>query len=243
MNKLKHNVNKDFTVAPNQIFRDNRLSFKAKGLWLQIVSLDEGWNFSMSGLAKLAKDNEAAIASAIRELAKFGYIKWQKVSGEHGRFTVVVTTLLPVSPPAILPHGEIPHAKLPHGEIHDNKIQKDKVLTNKVKNNKGVFVSEKEFRLITEKLGQSNKVKYLAGRKEKLAKRLETFKLEEILKAAKNLSGSPFHRGENENGIVYATFDFLMRSDEQVDKWLNNEDSTDDIEDTNWQDKIDLSKI
>lgn len=64
------------------------------------------------------------------------------------------------------------------------------------------------------------------GRKEKLKTRLKTFPLKKILSALDNLSKSKFHRGDNDRGWV-ADPDFLIRSDEQVDKWLNKEGKSD----------------
>lgn len=58
------------------------------------------------------------------------------------------------------------------------------------------------------------------GRIKKLNSRLKTYQIEDILKALEALSKSSFHKGENDRGWK-ADPDFLIRSDEQVDKWLN----------------------
>lgn len=84
-------------------------------------------------------------------------------------------------------------------------------------------VTEEDFRQITRTLKESEKVRFLEDRKRVLRERLKTFTLEEIIQAAKNLSKSPFHMGENEQGTKYACFDFLMRNNKQVDKWLNSD--------------------
>lgn len=59
------------------------------------------------------------------------------------------------------------------------------------------------------------------GREIKFNLRLKKFTLEEILKALDNLSKSEFHQGDNDRGWK-ADPDFLIRNDEQIDKWLNN---------------------
>jgi hypothetical protein len=56
-------------------------------------------------------------------------------------------------------------------------------------------------------------------RGEKLRARLKTYTFEEIKKAMENMSRSPWHQGENERGWK-ADPDFLLRSDEQIDKWI-----------------------
>lgn len=52
--------------------------------------------------------------------------------------------------------------------------------------------------------------------------RLRTFSLDDLIRACDNLHTSEWHRGENPNGKIYGTIDFLIRSDEQIDTWANN---------------------
>lgn len=56
------------------------------------------------------------------------------------------------------------------------------------------------------------------GRERKLKLRLERYSFEEILGAVDTLASSPFHQGNNARGWK-ADPDFLLRSDEQIDKW------------------------
>lgn len=57
------------------------------------------------------------------------------------------------------------------------------------------------------------------ARADKLKLRLKTYKYEEIVKAMENLSRSKWHQGDNERGWK-ADPDFFLRTDEQIDKWL-----------------------
>lgn len=57
------------------------------------------------------------------------------------------------------------------------------------------------------------------GRSHKLALRLKHFTFDQIMEALDNLAASPWHRGENDRGWT-ADPDFLLRADEQIDKWL-----------------------
>lgn len=59
-----------------------------------------------------------------------------------------------------------------------------------------------------------------AGRGSKLSLRLKTYSFEQIKKSLENLSKSEWHQGKNDRGWK-ADPDFLLRSDEQIDKWLN----------------------
>ena len=59
------------------------------------------------------------------------------------------------------------------------------------------------------------------GRVKKLGLRLGKFTLSQILDALLALSESKWHRGDNDRGWK-ADPDFLLRSDEAIDKWLNS---------------------
>lgn|GEM_PF-4646117 len=60
----------------------------------------------------------------------------------------------------------------------------------------------------------------LPGRIRKIKARLRTFTLDELKQACDNLHRSAFHRGHNDQKKPYGTIDYLIRSDEQVDRWL-----------------------
>ena len=53
--KVKHS---NFTVIDNCIFKDYSLSAKAKGILTQMLSLPDGWNYSIAGLTDLFSDGE-----------------------------------------------------------------------------------------------------------------------------------------------------------------------------------------
>jgi hypothetical protein len=63
--------------------------------------------------------------------------------------------------------------------------------------------------------------KETAGVQAKYMTRLNTFTPEDIDQAMYSLVASPYHIGQNDSKTFYATPEFLLRSDEQVDKWLN----------------------
>ena len=69
----------NFTVIDNAIFKDRTLSLKAKGLLCQMLSLPDGWEFSVEGLSKLSTDGRSAVASALNELQKAGYFRRENV--------------------------------------------------------------------------------------------------------------------------------------------------------------------
>lgn len=58
--------------------------------------------------------------------------------------------------------------------------------------------------------------------KNKVKTRLKRgFTVQDICLAIKNIRASAFHCGDNENGKVYATLDFICRNDQKVEEWMN----------------------
>lgn len=79
-------------------------------------------------------------------------------------------------------------------------------------------------------LGGQRPILITPQRISKYKARTNTFKREEILQAAYNLSCSPFHMGKNDQHTKYATVDFLLRNDEQIEKWLYTQPQEDLID-------------
>lgn len=75
-----------FTVLPNQALRDDRLSWKARGLLAFLLSQTEGWRVSSATLAKQAPDGIHAIRAGLRELEDHGYLVRQKHQDHAGRW-------------------------------------------------------------------------------------------------------------------------------------------------------------
>lgn len=76
---LRKDKRGNFTVIDNAIFKDRTLSLKAKGLLCQMLSLPDGWEFSVEGLTKLSTDGRSAVASALNELQEAGYFRRESV--------------------------------------------------------------------------------------------------------------------------------------------------------------------
>jgi len=77
-----------FTVLDNGALRDPQLSLKARGMLCTCMSLPADWSFSVRGLAAICKEGREAVASALTELEKAGYLQRNKLQGraEDGTF-------------------------------------------------------------------------------------------------------------------------------------------------------------
>lgn len=74
-----------YTVIDNSVFMNYELSYKAKGLLCQMLSLPDGWSFSIEGLARLASDGRDSVAATLKELENAGYF-YRSQCRNYGKF-------------------------------------------------------------------------------------------------------------------------------------------------------------
>lgn len=83
---IRVNKTADYTVMSNTHFKEKEMSLKAKGLLSLMLSLPDGWNYSIAGLVTLSKDGKESVMNALNELEKFGYLRRTKLLDENKRF-------------------------------------------------------------------------------------------------------------------------------------------------------------
>jgi predicted transcriptional regulator len=79
-------LEKGWSKVPNTIINDNTLSLSALGLLAKLLSLGEGWNVSLSGLAACCRDGRDRIRSALEELIRQGFVYLDERRDERGRY-------------------------------------------------------------------------------------------------------------------------------------------------------------
>lgn len=77
----------NFTVVPNSWARDERLTRKARGLLVELLSHREGWEASIHSLARMGLEGRDAIRASVQELERYGYLERQQSFDAGGRFT------------------------------------------------------------------------------------------------------------------------------------------------------------
>lgn len=89
MATFRIHTNSKYTTINNTVFRDTRLSFKAKGLLAQMLSLPDEWDFSVVGLTRFSRDGKDSVMSALDELCKFGYLIMTTNRNEKGQYQTI----------------------------------------------------------------------------------------------------------------------------------------------------------
>ncbi|MCL2843526.1 MAG: helix-turn-helix domain-containing protein [Oscillospiraceae bacterium] len=80
-----------YTSISNYIFKETKLSLKAKGLFVLVMSLHpKKWKFSIKGLATRSKDGEDSIRAALKELEEHGFLIVDRTPVK-GRFNAIYT--------------------------------------------------------------------------------------------------------------------------------------------------------
>jgi hypothetical protein len=88
--RASHNFDTHFTTIPNAWVRDPRISLKAKGLLVQLLSHTPGWTVSIGSLAQANDCGRDSIRSAVIELEEAGYLIRSQDRNTGGQFAEVL---------------------------------------------------------------------------------------------------------------------------------------------------------
>ena len=98
MPKIKKVYAKNYTVFANQIFEDENLSLKAKGLFGYMWTKSDDWNFYVTELVKHSKCGRDQVMNALDELERNGYLLRSRNRNSLGQLTSKSTWLLSDTP-------------------------------------------------------------------------------------------------------------------------------------------------
>ena len=120
---IRQKRKKRFSIVDNNVIEDKRLSFKARGLLIYMLSKPDDWKFFTDELAKRSsKDGISAIKSALNEIEAAGYLSRKQGHKKNGQFTSQDWLLTDI--PTFLPQVENPPADKPltGKALADNRI-------------------------------------------------------------------------------------------------------------------------
>lgn len=128
---------RNYTVMCNHHLRDETLSLKAKGLLSQMLSLPEGWDYTLGGLVAINQESKDAIRNAVNELERAGYIRRRQTTDANGRFSgneyVIYEVPQPDAPLLDNPTTDNPPTENPSAE-NPTQLNKDKTNTERSNN-------------------------------------------------------------------------------------------------------------
>jgi len=82
----------NFTILSNAVINDERLSFRARGVLIWLLSKPDDWRTRSDSIAGHSpKEGRDAIRSALRELAELGYLIREKIQNERGQWITIQT--------------------------------------------------------------------------------------------------------------------------------------------------------
>lgn len=88
-----------FTTVYRSVAQDQRLTLKARGLFLLLQSLPDDWQYTISGLSALAGTGKDQIRSGLKELLAVGYLVKEQAHHGDGKFAGNVFILQEEAPP------------------------------------------------------------------------------------------------------------------------------------------------
>ncbi|MEV6796711.1 hypothetical protein AB0M87_33300 [Streptomyces sp. NPDC051320] len=136
-----------FVQIANGLFRDRRLSFKAKGIFGLIASHRDGWRVSVRELVRSSTEGIHAVRGGLTELERFGYltrVRERAANGTWGDIVYAITDMpaalndLTAQPPGrraqttrSQPRCDFPHADSPTADDPPTKNTRSKKTKSK----------------------------------------------------------------------------------------------------------------
>lgn len=151
MNVFRVQKTSNYTVMSNFHLKEKEMSLKAKGLLSLMLSLPDNWDYSITGLVSLSKDNITSIKSTLKELKSFGYLEIKKLSPnqtQSGRFEYKYI---------IYEQLKTEKQDIKKQEIENLSIEKQLQLNTKIKEKESIKEKEKksnELKSIKHKYGE-----------------------------------------------------------------------------------------
>lgn len=162
MAKIKKRYQKQYTVTDNTLIEDDRLSWKARGIFNYLWAKSDDWDFYELEVMKHATDGRDSLRTGLKELENFGYLKRSRARNSKGQ--VITSTWIlsdtpmlkkpmcekPTQVEATLPSTKEPSTNLTNSEEDEEELPiRQKVIAEFQKNI--INISDG---IVTEKLNQ-----------------------------------------------------------------------------------------
>ena len=141
--ELDGSFKEGFTVVPNYILNNRNLSYKAVGLYVQILQYQNSptHKIYMSSLQTYKTDKESSVRSGINELINEGFLTSEAIRNERGQLKGkrYIVHAKPIEKTTIEPKRENPVSENP---VSENIVRKSKIGYKENKKKENIEVEE-----------------------------------------------------------------------------------------------------
>ena len=197
-------TNRFKTIDLNAIDNDPEMSWRAKGIWVYLVSRPPGWKFYFSDLLKRSTDGKTSVRNGVKELQERGYLLIQKIQDQKGRWVGAkwIVTEDPGQLP--LPAEAIAHIEnVPEPEVQDTRRPED---PDSGENDPSIYHSQEETSLKSKSLKEMQRKEKALPTKSKKRKSLKGLSRAEVIDLYNNDKSEP-PRGYTRPQVLAAILD------------------------------------
>ena len=100
LDKIEWRYNPEWSLMEEEeaIWRDDRLSLKAKGIWAYMKSKPGNWDFSAKRIATESRDETKSVQRGMKELEECGYLSKRKLGNGRVHYTLVPESYVGIEP-------------------------------------------------------------------------------------------------------------------------------------------------
>lgn len=125
---------KSFALVDKNFINDKRLSYKAKGILVYILSKPDDWKVVIRDLINNAADGKASIYAGLKELERYGYYVKEPVRDEDGRRILDWTSIV-YEVPVFDEKEEVEKEEVENQEVENQEVEKRDDNNNDINNN------------------------------------------------------------------------------------------------------------
>lgn len=160
---MRNRTQQGYTNVNNVIFRDQRLSLKARGLLCTMLSLPDCWEFSEKGLQSiLPADGKTSIRTALKTLEECGYLVRRQLR-EKGKMAGWEWEIYDTPQDAEKPQSENPITGNPNSENQHQYITNQSTTNGSTTNESKKESKKRSFDAIIEAYTTSPSTRELLG--------------------------------------------------------------------------------
>ena len=219
----------NFTMVGNEVLRRKDLSWKAKGIFVYLVSLPPDWVIYLDEVQRHSTDGRTSFRSGIQELKDKGYLVRKRTRKEDGTFEW--KTILIEDPMPEVENQSVDNQSLENHSMDNQSLENETLLSTKELSTYKQITKElstnisseeeedvkvdtvlimKKWNELPESIPKIMTLGKNTKRYKSLKSRVEEFGEDNVLRAINNVSRSNFLQGDN-NRKWTVDFDWFIR--------------------------------